>query len=140
MATNPAPAPEPAPAAAEQALLRRLGLEPRAARERPADLAEALDHCSRQFQLWEVQREVIDDAAAGRVKREPVVPPRGSSDSAAKGLMDLLPSSLGATAGEATRALARFAGASVLARKGFTGYRALRRLALTKPYKPAERE
>lgn len=120
----------PEAAAAEPpdgALLNRLERrEVKARREQPPEVSEALGHVSKQFQLWNIRRQEVE---VEEVRREPV--------EVAHDPMGALGPGSRRTLAEATRALAGFVPASALAKKGFVGFRALKRLVLGRPYKPA---
>lgn len=131
----PPPAPPPPPAelkqnsndAPEDLLLRRAEREIKRVREVVPEVEASLESPSKQFQLWDVEREVLE---VGHVKREPIDLQRAARA--------LAPPPEEERAQAPSRALARFVPASALARRGFAGFKALRRTALGKPYKPPE--
>jgi hypothetical protein len=112
---------------ADAALLKKIDREVKGTRPRAADVEEALKHVSKQFQLWDVTREVRKDEAARFEKIEGL--PGPAIDAAGPRFEQVL--------FESTRAIAQFVAASSQAKKAFTGFRALKRIVLRKPYKPA---
>jgi hypothetical protein len=112
---------------ADPGLLDRASREPRRSREQPADVGGALANCSKQFQLWDVDREVFEPAFP---RLEPLERPRP---------LDALGEGFGftAVAADCTREVARFVPGSALAGKGYAAFRALRKIALRRPYKTA---
>jgi hypothetical protein len=94
------------------------------ATQQPDDVAGALRNASKQFQLWEVAREV----ASGTVTKTPLSIPRAAREfEAARTPAPRRP--------EMTEALVRFEPASAAATRAWRGFRALLRSALTKPYR-----
>ncbi|HVY61344.1 MAG TPA: hypothetical protein VHF22_06805 [Planctomycetota bacterium] len=111
---------------ADEALLARIERTPKDTRGRDAEVEEALGHISKQFQLWDVKREVLKGE---RPELEPVQAGERAIDAAGPRFEVVL--------FEATRAMAQVVAASAQAKKAFTAFRALKRVALRKPYKPA---
>jgi hypothetical protein len=117
------PSPGEALASVDAELLARVNHVPGSVRKTPEAVTAALGHCSKQFQLWDVKREEI---SLPRVKGERIErqhPIQAAGEKFEKVLA------------EATHAMTRFSSSSELAKKGFTGYRALKRVALNRPYK-----
>lgn len=133
--TVEAPEPTPQPgngsseATPEQALLARLDRTVvKESIDRPRDVDEALQHASKQSQVWEIKR---DEAVLERVKKEPALP--GGLQKA----INSLEGGFAKVLSESTHFMARFSGATESAKKAWKAYQALKRVALTKPYKAA---
>jgi hypothetical protein len=93
---------------------------------RPPDVGDALGHASKQFQLWDVPREAMTpDARLEHPER-----PRFAA---------VAPRPLERIAPEPTLAMAAFVPASVAAAKAFRGFRALVRVAMTRPFARGDR-
>lgn len=113
---------------ADEALLKKIDREVKGVRTRGDDVEEALKHVSKQFQLWDVTREVRKDDDVARLEPIEGLPGPAIEAAGPKAEQVLM---------ESTRALAQFVAASSQAKKAFTGFRALKRVVLRKPYKPA---
>jgi len=112
-------------AAIDPALVRRVDHAPRRVRPAPGDVDAALREASKPFTLWHVQREIFE---IGPVKKEPVSIPKPESPKKLE-----LPRRI-----EATRELVSFAGATEIAKRAYRGFRALMKVALTRPYRRSE--
>jgi hypothetical protein len=111
----------------DEALLRRVLRDPVEGAGQPADVSQALEQAGKQFQLWNIRRQEIEPSDLAAVKRERIEridPVAASSSSEVKNVL-----------AEATKALSKFVPASALAKKGFTGFKALKRVVINKPYK-----
>ncbi len=93
-------------------------------KEQPPAVEQALRTPAKPFKLWSVERQVIEPAPA---RGERISIPRATREPRASAS---LPGRI-----EATRALVAFEPASALAKRGFRAYRALMRVALTRPYR-----
>ncbi len=130
---DPQVVPDSGPAAdstavVDKLLLQRLGREVRSgAFARPDAVTDALAHCSKQVQLWNIERRELE---VGHVKRERAA---GWEWTAPAG--EAAKSAFAMVVDDGTRAMRAFVGASVMAKKGFLGFRALKRVAVRKPYK-----
>ena len=93
-------------------------------RSRPAAVDDALSRASKQFQLWDVERQVAPADKAGRI---PVEFPRFRKEAP--------PSSLTLPRLRSSAAFAQSILASASAKKAFRGFRALIRQVFTKPFR-----
>jgi hypothetical protein len=129
--SSPAPEPDSPPAngsSPEQAILARIGRSiVKQSIARPPEIEGALEHASKQAQVWEIRR---DEAILENVKKVPAMEggPRA---------INALDGGFAKVLSESTHFMARFAGATETARKAWKAYRALKRVALTKPYEAA---
>jgi len=107
-------------------LLARLDREVRRVRAAP-DLTDALGECSKQFQLWDIDREELELEPARLDRLERTRPWESLGDG------------FQAIAADCTREVVRLVPASSLAGKGFETFQTLKRVVLAKPYKAADR-
>lgn len=116
------PMADDATARVDARLLERTDRTPKGVRGRPAEVDGALENCSKQLQLMDIERQVFELARGvpERIARTRPI------ESAGPGSERVL--------AEATHALAKFAPASALAKKAFVGFRALKKIALRQPY------
>lgn len=114
--------------AVDPSFARRVDRDRLRARARPPDIEDALQHPSKQFQLWEVDRPALDDVE--KVAKERIDFPRFRTEAPP------LPG-VGRRRAAGSDEMARILTASAIAAKAFRGFRALLRTTLAKPFRPA---